>query len=79
MNESLVLEALEVANLGRWRWRLTDSNGAVLAEHEARLDAAAWEYTAFTDLDRYLRLHTASSYVVTEEAALVNIQVSVAT
>jgi tetratricopeptide (TPR) repeat protein len=71
MNESLVLEALEVTNLGRWRWRLADSNGAVLAEHEARLDAADWEYTAFTDLDRYLRLHTASSYVVAEEATLV--------
>jgi tetratricopeptide (TPR) repeat protein len=71
MNEPLVLRALEVASPGHWRWRLTEADGAVLADHEVHLDAAAWECAAFIDLDRYIELHTASNYLVAEEAALI--------
>ena len=46
----LRLEAREFKDLTRWRWVLTDAGGTFLVDHEVRLDAARWEYEAFTDL-----------------------------
>jgi CHAT domain len=55
----LRLEVSEYADLTRWRWVLTDADEALLADHEVRLDAASWQYEAFTDLLGYLSWHAA--------------------
>jgi hypothetical protein len=39
----------------RWRWLLQDRGGALIADHEVRLDDRSWQFEAFADLDRYLR------------------------
>ena len=71
MNEPLVLHALEVASPRRWRWLLTEADDAALADHEVHLDASAWEYAAFIDLDRYVELNIAPDDRIAEETALV--------
>jgi tetratricopeptide (TPR) repeat protein len=53
----LRLEAREFTDLTRWRWVLTDSAGAFVADHEVRLEANDWQYEAFTDLRRYVSWH----------------------
>ena len=49
----------EFRDLTQWRWVLVDSGGSFVADHEVRLDRAAWEYEAFTDLTGYLSWHVA--------------------
>src|SRR5215813_5800097 len=39
-----------------WRWRLTDEQGAVLAQHDVRLDRTSTEFRLLTDLYRNLWL-----------------------
>lgn len=67
----LRLEAREYTGLTRWRWVLTDSSGAFLADHEVRLDAASWQYEAFGDLRGYLRWHCAPDRRAQDEARIV--------
>jgi tetratricopeptide (TPR) repeat protein len=57
----LRLEVRDFAGLTSWRWVLTDSGGALVAEHEVRLDSACWQFEAFTDLLGYLSWHVAPS------------------
>jgi hypothetical protein len=67
----LRLEAREYTSLTRWRWVLTDSSGAFLADHEVRLDPASWEFEAFADLRGYLQWHCAPDQRAQDEARIV--------
>ncbi len=69
--EALRLEVREFRDLTRWRWVLTDAAGAFVADHEVRLDAAAWEYEAFRDLPGYLSWHAAPDRWAEDEARIV--------
>jgi len=55
----LRLEVCEFESLTRWRWALTTPGGALVADHEVRLDAGCWQYEAFGDLLSYLHWHAA--------------------
>ena len=65
------LEVLGYTGPMSWRWRLTDPNGAFLADHQVELDAGAWEFEAFTDLHAYLRWNAAPDRRLEHEAELV--------
>jgi hypothetical protein len=49
-----VLSAEDVEGPTRWRWLLTDENGAALADHTVDLGADSPEYAAFRDLPAHL-------------------------
>jgi hypothetical protein len=66
----LRLEVREFTDLTRWRWTLTDGNGAFLANHEVRLDPAAEQFEAFTDLRGYT-WHAAPNWYLPDEARIV--------
>jgi hypothetical protein len=52
------LEVQDFADLTRWRWVLIDeASGALLADHEVRLDPHDWQFEAFGDLTGYLSWH----------------------
>lgn len=55
----LRLEVREFEDLTTWRWALSDAAGVFVADHEVKLDAACWQYEAFTDLLGYLSWHVA--------------------
>jgi hypothetical protein len=65
------LEASEFENLARWRWILTGSDGAVIADHRVRLDAGSLQYKAFADLRQHLRLYAAPDQRIIDEARIV--------
>ena len=67
----LQLEVREFTDLTRWRWVLTDPTGAVVADHEVRLDATCWQFEAFTDLLGYLSWHVAPDRRAQDEARIV--------
>jgi CHAT domain len=68
----LLLEARDFADLTRWRWMLLDSeSGAIVADHEVRLNDKSWQYEAFADLGGYLRWHVAPDRRVGDEARIV--------
>jgi hypothetical protein len=68
----LRLEVLDFDGPTAWRWRLTDDEGGrFLADREVRLDAAAWQFEAFTDLDDYVRTNAAPDRRAESEAELV--------
>ncbi len=67
----LRLEAREFRDLTRWRWALTDEAGALVADHEVRLDDKSWQYEAFADLRGYLRWHVAPDRTTQDEARIV--------
>ena len=71
MAGTLQLDVQEFRDLTRWRWVLADSGGAFVADHEVRLDPAAWEYEAFTDLTGYLSWHAAPDRRSEDEARIV--------
>jgi hypothetical protein len=66
----LRLEVRDFTDLTRWRWTLTDSNAAFIADHEVRLDTADWQYEAFTDLLGYLSWHAAPDRKRADEARI---------
>ena len=66
------LEVLDYTGPTGWRWRLTDPQGAVLAEHAVALDPGAWQFEAFTDLHTYLRQNTTPDRRTAHEAELVD-------
>ncbi len=53
------LEVQDFQDATRWRWALTAAGGALVADHEVRLDPARWEFEAFGDLLGYLSWHAA--------------------
>jgi tetratricopeptide (TPR) repeat protein len=55
----------------RWRWVLTDAGGALVADHEVRLDPGCWQFEAFRDLLGYLDWHVAPDQAVEDEARVV--------
>jgi CHAT domain/NB-ARC domain len=65
------LEVRDFENPSRWRWVLSDSGGAFLADHEVRLDTACWQFEAFTDLLGYLFWHAAPDRLAVDEARIV--------
>lgn len=65
------LEVLDYTGLTGWRWRLTDPQGAFLADHQVVLDPTAWEFDAFTDLHRYLRWNASPDRRIAHESELV--------
>jgi tetratricopeptide (TPR) repeat protein len=67
----LRLEAVEFVDLTRWRWVLTDDSGALVADHEVRLDASSWQFEAFADLVGYLSWQAAPDRQVRDEARIV--------
>jgi hypothetical protein len=69
--ELLLLEARDLASPAQWRWALTDAAGAFVAEHEVRLDAASWQFEAFTDLEGYLSWHAAPDRRAEDEDRIV--------
>src|SRR3954453_20920434 len=66
----LRLEVLDYEGPSRWRWRLTDAGGAFVADHQVNVDAGAWQFEAFTDLERYLRWNAAPDRRLQSEAEL---------
>ncbi|MBT2212500.1 CHAT domain-containing protein [Actinomadura sp. NEAU-AAG7] len=67
------LEVVGFAGPLRWRWRLTEPDGAVIAEHEVVLDATCWQYEAMCDLHEYLRLRAAPDRRLVDEARIVHL------
>ena len=68
----LRLQAVELADLARWRWVLTDDSGAFVADHEVRLDVSSWQFEAFADLSGYLSWNVAPDRRTEEEARIVS-------
>jgi hypothetical protein len=52
---TLRLEIAEFTGANHWRWRLTDADGAFLADQPVALDPADPKYQALFDLPAYLR------------------------
>jgi hypothetical protein len=67
MNQ-LLLEAVDYADAAHWRWLLTRPGGEVVATHDVRLDEGCWQFEAFGDLQRYLRMYVAPDQQITQEA-----------
>ena len=66
----LRLEVREFESLARWRWVLTRPGGALVADHEVRLDVRCWQYEAFGDLLSYLDWHAAPDRRAEDEAQI---------
>jgi tetratricopeptide (TPR) repeat protein len=56
---ALRLEIAEFTDTNHWRWRLTDTEGAFLADHRVALDPTEPRYQALFDLPAYLRHYAA--------------------
>ncbi len=56
---SLRLEIYEFNDANRWRWRLTEAQGAFLADHAVVLDQKEPRYQALFNLPAYLWQHSA--------------------
>lgn len=67
----LSLEVLDYEGPTAWRWRLTDDRGSFLADFEVRLDSAAWQYEAFSDLTAWLKWRAAPDHRLESEAQIV--------
>jgi hypothetical protein len=68
----LRLEVQDFADLTRWRWVLVDEvTGALLADHEVRLDPGDWQFQAFSDLTGYMSWHVAPDRRREDEARIV--------
>ena len=67
----LRLEVREFQDDARWRWVLTGAGGALVADHEVRLDRRRWEFEAFGDLLSYLNWHAAPDQRAEDEARIV--------
>jgi CHAT domain len=65
------LEVREYQDEARWRWVLTGAGGALIADHEVRLDRGCWQFEAFGDLRGYLRWHVAPDQAAEDEARIV--------
>jgi hypothetical protein len=68
----LRLEAVEFVDLTRWRWVLADDSGALVTDHEVRLDASSWQFEAFADLVGYLSWQVTPDRRAEEETRIVS-------
>jgi hypothetical protein len=69
--EELRLDVRQFTDLTSWRWELTGGAGRLIAVHQVRLDAASWQFEAFTDLAGYLSWHVAFDRRREDEARIV--------
>ncbi len=69
---SLQLEIYEFNDANRWRWRLTDVDGAFLADHAVVLDRNESRYQALFNLPAYLWQHSAPDRRDQDERRLMN-------
>ena len=68
----LRLEVQDFADLTRWQWVLADdATGALLSDHEVRLDPGDWQFQAFGDLTGYLSWHVTPDRRHEDEARIV--------
>jgi tetratricopeptide (TPR) repeat protein len=67
----LRLEVRDFTDLTRWRWVLTDADGAFVKDHEVRLDQDAWQFEAFADLLEYLSWNAAPDNRRADEARII--------
>ena len=56
--ETLILEASEFIDPQHWRWVLKDSQGKFLADLEVGLDSRDPNYSAFMDLEGFLKANS---------------------
>jgi hypothetical protein len=68
--DELQLDVAEYTDLDHWRWRLTDADGAFLADYLVALNRADPLYQAFVDLYPYLRYYTVPDRQLEHEAEL---------
>ncbi len=68
----LRLDAVQFADLTRWRWMLTDdASDELVADHEVRLDASCWQFDAFADPVGFLSWRVAPDRRMRDEAGVV--------
>ena len=67
----LILEVRDFEDSARWRWVLTEPDGAFVADHQVRLDRDGWQFEAFDDLHAYLRWRVPPDRRVEQEAEIV--------
>jgi len=67
----LTLEAADCGGPEQWRWVLRDDTGAVIGDHEVRLDPTDPQLEAFRRLPRYLRRSVSPDDPIGSEATLV--------
>jgi hypothetical protein len=58
VGDTLILEARDFKDLQHWRWVLKDSQGKFLADQEVRLDSSDPNYSAFIDLEGFLKANS---------------------
>ena len=69
--DALVLKVTDFKDFCHWRWRLTDANGKVLADHQVELDSTDVEYAGFLDLEGYLKEYAAPDKWPDDEVRLI--------
>ena len=69
--DELRLEVKDYQDAARWRWVLTAADGAILADHEVRLDPGCWEYRAVSALPTYLQSHAVPDKRLEDETRIV--------
>jgi hypothetical protein len=68
----LVLRPVDIDGPLSWRWLLLDADtGITLTDRQVRIDPASWQFWAFTQLDRYLRLNADPTRRLADEARIV--------
>jgi tetratricopeptide (TPR) repeat protein len=67
-----IQHAENAQDVTHWRWRLTDQDGAFLADHQVALDPADPEYAGFVDLTGFLRDRAVPDRQLQSEAELVD-------
>lgn len=71
MGSVLRLDARDYEGPTRWRWVLADASGALIADHDVRIDDSSWQYEAFTDLEYYISSFAAPDRYAEDEARIV--------
>jgi len=58
VGQMLILEARDFKDPQHWRWVLKDCQGKFLADHEVGLDSGDPNYTAFMDMESFLKANS---------------------
>ena len=66
----LTLSVVEYRDACHWYWRLADSSGNFIADHEVKLNAADLEYAGFVDLPSFIHEHAAPDRRREDEAEM---------
>jgi hypothetical protein len=69
---TLDLEVLDFVDDHQWRWRVSDSQGAFMADHSVSLDEGSVEYAAFVDMYGSLRWNAAPDSQQQDESTFVS-------